>query len=351
MPPAALEIRTIDLHHATDAEYAGLNTLSNACLREFRPEDPPHPLEEDMRRLKVQNPLKDSAAWLAVDSATGQVAALGVADIILSGDNPRLMWFDISVLPEFRRQGVGTSLLSQLAAHARARDRDLLTIECHDRAPAGPAFLQRIGAVQGLVEALNQLRLADLDSDLLQAWRDLGSALSADFELGLWDKAYPDEHLPAVAHLLQQVANETPRDSLQMEDTHFTPELVRGFDEEQRAGGDQRWTLYAIHRDSAQLAGITEVFWNPNRPTILSQGFTGVMPAHRGRGLGRWLKSEMLARLLRDRPQLQVIRTGNADSNAPMLNMNRALGFRRYAAWVTWQVELPAVERYLASRT
>ena len=134
-----------------------------------------------------------------------------------------------------------------------------------------------------------------------------------------------------------------------MDDINYTPALMQQFDDEQRLGGDQRWTLYAVHRGEGRLAGITEVYWNPNRPRILWQGFTGVMPAYRGRGLGRWLKAEMLIRILRDRPQVQVIRAGNADSNAPMLKINRALGFQRYVVWATWQVELEAVDRFLST--
>jgi hypothetical protein len=58
----------------------------------------------------------------------------------------------------------------------------------------------------------------------------------------------------------------------------------------------------------------------------------------------------MLTKVLRERPQVQFIRAGNASSNAPMLKINRALGFRQYVTWATWQVELDSVEKYLSSR-
>ena len=240
-------------------------------------------------------------------------------------------------------------MLRRLAAHAHSHERSLLTGECHDRAPGGPAFLERIGAHRGLVEAMNQVRVDDLDRDLIQGWLEHRPSLAPEFELGFWDVPYPKERLQDLADLLQEVANDQPRDTLQMEDINYTPQLMQQFDDEQRLGGDQRWTLYAVHRGDGRLAGITEVYWNPNRPGILWQGFTGVMPAHRGRGLGRWLKAEMLTRILRDRPEVQVIRAGNADSNAAMLKINRMLGFQRHVAWGTWQVELDQVDQYLAS--
>lgn len=350
MSTESIEIRSIDLHTATDAEYIDVSALRDALRREALPEDPPWPAEEDKRRLQFRNPAKDDTAWIAVDTHAGRVVGLGTADILLTGDNPHVLWFDISVLPEFRRQGIGTRLLSCIADHARTRGRGLLTVECHDQAPGGPAFLARIGAVQGLQEAINQVALADVDTALVNKWLELGAGLAADFEIGLWDRPYPDDRLQDVAVLLQEVANDAPRGSLQMEDMNYTPESVRGFDQQQLAGGDQRWTMYAVHRGTERLAGLTEVYWNPNRPALLWQGFTGVARAHRGRGLGRWLKARMLQKLMNERPQVQLIRAGNADSNAPMLKINRALGFKHRVAWITWQAELKSIDQYLASR-
>ena len=141
--------------------------------------------------------------------------------------------------------------------------------------------------------------------------------------------------------------NSEPRDNLDIEDFHFSPEHVRQMEQSMVASGTERWTLYAQERSTGAFAGFTEVFWNPNRPTILHQGGTGVMPHYRNHGLGRWLKAAMLEKVLRERPTVKVVRTGNADSNESMLHINYALGFKPYMSECVWQVETAQVEQYL----
>jgi hypothetical protein len=55
----------------------------------------------------------------------------------------------------------------------------------------------------------------------------------------------------------------------------------------------------------------------------------------------------MLKKVLQERPQVRLIRTGNADSNAAMLKINQELGFKPYTADTLWQVELQKVLDYL----
>jgi GNAT superfamily N-acetyltransferase len=106
--------------------------------------------------------------------------------------------------------------------------------------------------------------------------------------------------------------------------------------------------MYAIHRPDDRVAGMTEVAWSPARPGIVEQWGTGVWPAYRNRGLGRWLKAAMLTKILRELPEARLIRTGNANSNAPMLKINHELGFKPFMSRPDWQVETQTVEKYLA---
>lgn len=149
---------------------------------------------------------------------------------------------------------------------------------------------------------------------------------------------------------IYEAMNRAPRGDLQLEDFHWTPAHIRQFEASERARGTAWWTMYVRERASRRIAGFTDVTWHPNRPEILLQGGTGVFPEYQNRGLGRWLKAAMLEKVLRDRPQVKYVRTGNADQNAPMLKINRELGFRPFQSRYEWQVETDTVLAYLRAR-
>ena len=62
-----------------------------------------------------------------------------------------------------------------------------------------------------------------------------------------------------------------------------------------------------------------------------------MVPAHRGRGLGLWVKADMLVRLRAERPEVAEVLTGNASSNRHMLAVNERLGYRLWSQINGWQ--------------
>ncbi len=139
-----------------------------------------------------------------------------------------------------------------------------------------------------------------------------------------------------------------PRGELDIEDWQVKPEDLREGEAYQKAVGIERWATYVRHLPSGELAGYSVTTYQPdNNPQVIWQGDTGVLPKYRGHGLGKWLKAVMLEKILRERQDVKFIRTGNADSNVPMLAINHALGFKPYIAWVDWQLETSVLKTYL----
>jgi RimJ/RimL family protein N-acetyltransferase len=237
-------------------------------------------------------------------------------------------------------------LLALLTNVAVREQRRLVEMRTYESVPAGVAFLQRLDAKMCRAEHVNQLNLCDLKRDLVCQWMERAHERATDFELLTIEGRYPDDMLVAITEL-HHVMNTMPRDNLDIEDWQTTPEQTRDFEQSLFARGNERWAMFVRHKPSGELAGFTETVWNASRPEILEQWGTGVLPEYRNHGLGRWLKAGMIDKALRERLHVKRIRTGNADSNAPMLKINYELGFKPYQASQTWQVETEKVLQYV----
>jgi RimJ/RimL family protein N-acetyltransferase len=344
MAVSAIQIKPFDRINASKAEYAALNAFNNRIRVEQWPEDAPIALEHAIRELHSVPSVMDMQIWAAWQVEGREIVGRANVSIFRTNENKHLLEFHIAVLPEMRRRGVAKSLLKLVVEQAHAEKRRLLQAHTDSAVPSGEAFMQRLGARMGLASHTNQLNLCDLDQNLIRDWQK--RAPEADFELEAWESPCSEEEINSMA-ALHEVMNTEPRDDLELEDWHWTPEQLRQWEASMEQRKTEHWTMYVRERRMGDFAGYTEVFWNPSQPENLQQGDTGVFPKYRNRGLGRWLKAAMLEKVLRDRPQVKRIRTGNADSNAPMLKINYELGFKPYKSWSTWQVELDRVLEYL----
>jgi mycothiol synthase len=339
----AIHIKPFNLQGASDHEYLALNDCANCLQAEVLPDDPPTPAEERIARLRHIPPFRQAFAWVAWSPDQMRVVASGRVDFPKTGENKHLVRFRIDVLPKYRRQGIGRRLLALISDVARRENRRLMMTRTNEHIPAGEAFMRRLGAEKGLEAHINQLALAELNHSLMHQWLERAS----DFILGFWSGPYPEDQLEAVARLVE-VMNQAPRDRLDVEDDHITPEKLRQVEELMLATETERWTMYVREKTTGKLAGFTEVFWNPNRGHLVQQGDTGVFPQYRNKGLGRWLKAAMLEKIIQERPAVKLVRTDNADSNARMLRINHELGFKSYMSECWWQVETEKVLAYLS---
>jgi GNAT superfamily N-acetyltransferase len=339
------QLATFDLQAATDQEWARLNEFKNENHLEIYPDDPPLPAGYTRNIWFSLPEVIQRRAWV-LRRPDGRVLGNGYLDIYDIAENRHVGEAHLFLHPDVRRKKWGSKMLAEISHAARAAERRLLLFPSWSTIPAGGAFLTAIGAQPGLETTENQLVLAEVSRDLLHAWQARAAERAGGYELDFFTGPYSDEWLVHIA-AMKQAMNQAPTDDLEVEDMAWTPEILRQIDTTLAQRGIERWTLTAREKATGEPAGYTEIMWQPHKPTIGSQGDTAVLEAHRNRGLGRWLKAAMLQRVLAEKPEVEFMRTNNADSNAPMLRINEQLGFRPYIATTIWQVSIDAVDAYL----
>jgi GNAT superfamily N-acetyltransferase len=339
-----------DPAEATDGEIAEGCAFANILQAEVVPGDPPTPVEE---AIAASRAVPDRVRRFEFHARDDEGGLVGRATTMIDpdhDDNPDLIQVEIDVLPEHRRRGLAGRLLAELTTLARTEGRRRFHLLTNERVPAGAAFARAIGGEPKLHFHTNHLVLTDVDRAQLEGWVADAPRRSAEYELFGWDGPCPDEYLDDWVDMVL-VMNTAPRDDLAMNDFTFTAEMAREFERQDAAKGNEAWTLVARRRDDGTWAGFHDVHYRPSVPTVVWVGATGVRPEHRGSALGKWLKAAMTLRVIDERPQAGEIRTGNADSNAAMLGINHAMGYRPFMAWTVWELPVDAAEAWLRVRT
>lgn len=318
-----------------------LITLDLAIARELRPMDPLLPEEAVARRLLAPRPgfLRQR---LFARSRGGEL--LGTVELVRAArpsSNAHLCRCELRVAVEHRRAGVGRALLMRAATllHA-ARPDAVFTARTSDRQPAGSAFAVAVGAEMALALEVNELTISRLDRRMLSAW---AAAEHRGYRIVGGRAPLSDELVDLYREAIDGM-NDAPRGALVLEDEHLTAEEVR---ESERWLGltGQVWHVLVAVDAHGRAAGMTEITYDPALPTLVEQGATAVLAAHRGHGLGLWLKARMLAQVITEWPQAVTVRTDNAPSNYHMIEINRRLGFVHADTTALWQLPVRVLAR------
>ena len=216
------------------------------------------------------------------------------------------------------------------------------TVGLYTEEEGGHAFLKWLRSESKFTGAENRLKLADVDWAMMQRWVAEGPTRSPKTKLEIYDGQIPEEMLEDYAPQFTSMLNTMPFENLDHGDIVVTPDHMKEWYQEMEIGGDRLHTVMTREPDGV-MSAVTDTLWAPYRPTIIHQMFTGVRPDARGRGLGKWIKAVMLLHLRYLYPDAQWMSTDNAGSNAPMLAINKKVGFRQYRVGSEYQMSRDAL--------
>ncbi len=239
----------------------------------------------------------------------------------------------VAVLPEHRRRSIGSVLIRHLEALAREDGRTVAGAEAdwaYDVGPSGTGapgmeFLAAHGYTCALVD-LQRWRRLPVPSELLAEFAAEAAERHASYTLRSWEGPVPEELVADWASLSASLETEAPMGGLELEAHATDVALVR--ESEQLLAAQGRRKLHTVALDeTGRVVAYTDIAAPLVGSDRAYQWGTLVRRDHRGHRLGLAIKVANLRQLQQLRPDLDLLVTYNAASNAHMVQVNDRLGF------------------------
>lgn len=318
---------------------------------EKNPKDPFPEKEILLKRMKVEDK-KEIRIWKAVlsDKKDEMVARL----ILLYyneghykfKENKHLLKVDIDFLKEVKGDEIVEKLL--LTALETIKNNKLLTIiESCSTFQRVWEFWEKLGSKRSHEEGVNRLYIDEVNWDLMKEWINEGRARAQEEEIELLSfKECPEEIIDDYTVLVTDVLNFLPLGESAWSPSVIDPKNQRETEEKRKEIGFG-WKVLVTKEKNGTLSGLTEIFHSTDTTHWAVQDLTGVQPDFRGRGLGKWMKAEMLFFIKENLPETIFIQTQNADFNAPMMSINNRMGFKRHQTEKCYKINLDELRKKL----
>ncbi|MEV8624383.1 GNAT family N-acetyltransferase [Streptomyces sp. NPDC051079] len=260
-------------------------------------------------------------AWLASDVDS---IPIGTAFLRLfnSPGQEHLAELTLQVHPAERRRHVGSQLLDAAVAAARADARRCVIAQAEAGSP-GDHFLPARGFGKVLTLRFSRLSLGDTDATALD--RIIGRP-HPGYRLMSWHGTVPDGLAETFADS-RRAMDDMPMDETDYGTVTWDVDRVRAAAKAVEQRGDHLHTVVAVDASDDSIAGFTELVVPGDGRGDAQHYGTGVLPEHRGHGLGRWMKAESIRHAHERFPDLGGLLTDTADSNTHMRQINDGLGY------------------------
>ncbi len=303
-----------------------------------RPDEQPPTYETVVSRLVV--PVTDrgpSRFWAAHQDDH----LVGLADLGLpGGDNRHIAITDIRVHPRWRRRGIGTALLAAAIPTLRREARSIVAGWGVTAGGAGAAWADARGFRVVHHDVLQMLALGEVDPRI---WN---LPVPPGYRTVRWIGTAPGDLVASYA-LSRTALQGAPTEESTFRAPTWTKYSVRAAERGLRERGIEERVVVAVHRATGSVAGHTAVEIRPHRGDLAYQADTAVLPDHRGRGLGRVVKAEMIRWLRVEHPQITRIGTSTAAGNTHMIKVNHDVGYRTVRDMVDVEADLDPLSRML----
>ncbi len=293
--------------------------------------NPDHPADVETIRYRDRTWDPAQRKLRLVFDRDGQVLGWGQLAHMWWAFHPRRYAMRVEVDPAERHKGIGSALHDRFLQTLHEWDAELVRTET--AIDEGVAWLEKRGYSEIQRRHALRLLLADVDQKILSEPPPAGVRITTFAE----ERALKGDDLPREIYALEIIGGEDePRPE------QDTPMSFDRFVSQELIAPSSLFDGNFLAYEDDRLIGLSRLETSPVGSQVLHQGFTTVHPDVRGRGVARALKVCTLRYAIEH--GYQEIRTTNDLTNAPMLHINYALGFREMLERIVFERRFEAAE-------
>ena len=257
-------------------------------------------------------------------------------------DNLHLAHLWAWVPPRFGRRGHGAALVAYAEQHLREIGRRTAVSQTWigDGDGGYRPFAERLGysLAQTQVERRQPLPMDEATLARLEAE---AAGHSEGYTLHTVLGPIPGDLVPGFLTLYNLMNVEMPTGDIELEEGRRTAEVQAQQEDELREQGRTRLTVlaYSPGGEAVAYSNVVTGASDSDDPGI-DQWATIVRPDHRGHRLGLAVKCALTRAVQEHFPEAAYVRTQNAETNAPMVAINEALGFEIHSVEGEFQKHL-----------
>ena len=346
-----LRIEPFDVHGASASTWAAYQRYRRVRDLDRAPDMPLMSDAEFVRTLQREEPLVQHHRWTAW-AADGEPVGNLLASVRRPGtpgahEHAELADAWCYVLPAWRRRGIAGRMLGTLHHFLQMQGRTLVTVQAHH--PAAWAWLASLGTPPRLATVQNRLHFDRLDPTLLQRWREAPAIAAHGLRWELHAGRVPLDRLAQLLPVFDRLFRDVPLGALEGPPVRHALEDFRSWYADMDARGGAHHL--ALLLDAAgEMAALSIGSWDARMPDVLWQKLTTTDPRWRGLGLAKAVKAALLVGARELHPTLRRAVTVNAEVNAPMLAVNRQMGYEVHRREAFYQAPREAIGAWLAKR-
>lgn len=244
----------------------------------------------------------------------------------------------VNVLPDYRRQGLGSRIYSQVLSHAN--DLKLSKIICQTHHQTGEEFISNRGGRVVAKESTRTLMMANVDWNLVENWIVQARKRNPSLEL-VFKRQVDDSMISGLAMVSLEIERDLAYLNGNQLDISYEFEVEEWKRRQLEAASPNQFRIFLfVHDGCGEIVGYSNVSIQNSDLTFARQGMTALKKDCRGAGIGKLIKAAMLHFIRHNHPEIVKVSTGNNDLNAPIVAINEKLGFSKGVCWTSFEIDV-----------